>query len=144
MRVEVDKNGNLKLPNWAYDQLIKNDDLTINKYIDIAWDSIDSDIVLRKHSILHLTPNELYWTIKDFSYMLYVKYNSSVRKKYELKEKNYVKPFLSKDKILKFLRYDEEENIYIFEDLIYEYAFEEWFVEEYLKKIEFTEQEKVK
>ena len=60
MRVEVDKNGNLKLPNWAYDQLIKNDDLTINKYIDIAWDSIDSDIVLRKHSILHLTPNELY------------------------------------------------------------------------------------
>ena len=76
--------------------------------------------------------------------MLYVKYNSAVRKENELKDKKYVKPFLSKDKILKFLRYDEEENIYIFEDLIYEYAFEEWFIEEYLKKIEFTEQEKVK
>lgn len=144
MRVEVDKDGNLKLPNWAYNQLIKNDDLTTNKYIEIAWDSIDADIILKKHSPLSLIPNELYYMIKAFPYMLYVKYNSSVRKENKLKDKKYIKLFLSKDKTLKFLRYNEEENVYIFEDMMYEYAFEEWFIKEYLQKIEFTEQEKIK
>ena len=140
MQIKIDKNGKIQLPNFIVKMLSNNKNEDIKDYIELEVNSNDGTVILSKPEPLKIKYHEIYILKKSFPHIFKTKYNSNIVEVYKINpKKTILSPYLKKDLILRFVMYNEKEDKYIFEDMLYIYAFSKSFVIDYLERLNFTD-----
>ena len=145
MQIKIDKNGKIQLPNFIVKMLSNNKCECIKDYIELDVNPNDGTVILSKTEPLKIKYHKIYIIKKFFPHFFETKYNSNIVEVYNQDpKKTLLSPYLKKDQIFRFVMYNEKEDKYIFEDMLYQYAFSKSFVEEYLERLDFIDFKKGK
>ena len=140
MQIQIDKNGKIQLPNFIVKMLRNNECECIKDYIELDVNPNDGTVILSKTEPLKIKYHEIYIIKKCFPHLFETRYNSNIVEVYKINpKKTLLSPYLKKDQILRFVMYNEKEDKYIFEDMLYQYAFSKSFVIDYLERLDFTD-----